>query len=188
MSGDSSMSSLHDWFAAAGWDTYGADLTNRGCSEQVAQRLAARLTRIAERSGPVTLIGHSRGGQMAVVLAARQPQFVDRTITLASPLIDPFAMHLMVRLLACGCAGLSRLGVPDLVRDCPLGGCCQQFFDDMRRTPTRALTCIYSRRDGIIDWHSALRQDADLLEVTATHRGIVDSEQTRLALAHTLQS
>lgn len=184
MSGDDSLATLRQWLAGAGWKTYGSGLTNRACSERVTDQLDSTLDRITQDlAGPITLIGHSRGGQMAAVLAARNPDMVDQVVALASPLVDPFAMHLSVRLLAAACSGLSRLGVPGLVRDCPFAPCCQAFFDDMSGVAPRPLTSVYSRADGIIDWRSALHPDATLVEVDASHRGIVDNPHAWRALA-----
>jgi triacylglycerol lipase len=81
--------------------------SNVDCSEKEAERLERRLEQaFAEAADrPVVIVGHSRGGIFARVLAVRRPELVAAVVTLGSPLVDtlsgihPF-LHLQLELLA----------------------------------------------------------------------------------------
>ena len=51
--------------------------------------LEERLEALAETRGPAVLIGQSRGGKLARVLAARRPDLVTGVVTLGSPHLNP---------------------------------------------------------------------------------------------------
>jgi pimeloyl-ACP methyl ester carboxylesterase len=53
-----------------------------------AERLAAWLRQLPESGGPLTLVGHSMGGGVAALVAARHPDLVDRLV-----LLDAAGVH-----------------------------------------------------------------------------------------------
>jgi pimeloyl-ACP methyl ester carboxylesterase len=57
---------------------------NVDCSEATVQRLDAWIGDVFG-DAPVVLVGHSRGGQLARVVAVRHPDTVTRLITVATP-------------------------------------------------------------------------------------------------------
>ena len=188
MSGDSTLSVLADWLRDAGWSVELSHHTNSACSEVMTDRMVTRLETIAETSQAKTvIIGHSRGGLLAKVLAVRRPDLVDSVITLASPVLDPFGMHLAVRVLAYGSSLLTRLGVPNLVKECPVGDCCQTFHDDLFAAAKVSMTSVYSRSDGIVYWPACVAPGADCVEVDATHGGIVTNRDALAAIARSLR-
>ena len=98
---DGSTAALGAAIRGAGHRTHYARLGNmNGCSEVLASKLVDRLDTLAASGGtPVTLVGHSRGGQVAKVATRRRPDLVDGLITLGSPLTDAWGMHLALKLL-----------------------------------------------------------------------------------------
>ena len=48
------------------------------------------------------------------------------------------------------------------------------------------LMSIYSKEDGVVRWQSALVQDADCVEVTGSHVGLIFNRKTYRAIASTL--
>lgn len=86
--GDGSLRPVARALRAAGHEPQMAGIRcNVGCSEAAVARLTQRLERLADTHGaPVALVGHSRGGLFARVLAQRRSQLVSSVVTLASPL------------------------------------------------------------------------------------------------------
>lgn len=101
---------------------------------------------------PVTIIGHSRSGQVAQVLAVRFPSLVNEVITVASPIADPYAMHASLRQIAADARFSLVSAYPGLVDGCPLRTCCQQYHNDLLASSGHRLTCLFSKADGIVDW------------------------------------
>src|SRR5436305_13136794 len=75
MAGDQSLSVLSGWLRRRGSRTAGAGMRlNSDCAERSVARLEMRLRRLAELQGRrVVVIGQSRGGELARVLALRNP-------------------------------------------------------------------------------------------------------------------
>jgi hypothetical protein len=48
------------------------------------------------------------------------------------------------------------------------------------------LTSIYSKEDGVVRWQSAQVHDADFVEVTGSHVGLIFNRKTNRAIASTL--
>jgi triacylglycerol lipase len=72
---------------------------------------------------------------------------------------------------------------------CLRGACCERFRADLPGhfpEDVRYL-CVYSRSDGIVDWHACLDPAAhELVEVRASHCGMAVSEQVYRLLAGAL--
>ena len=90
---------LSDAFCASGWTVLRCDLAfrqlrphgpPRGSAERDQQGLRAAVGSMRRRtSGRVFLGGHSYGGRQASMLAADQPELVDRLLLLSYPLHPP---------------------------------------------------------------------------------------------------
>jgi pimeloyl-ACP methyl ester carboxylesterase len=177
LAGDGSLAVMTGWLRRIGYRPARAGMTlNADCASAALARLELRLESLAERhSRRVILLGQSRGGSMARMLAIRRPELVERLVTLASPAVDELAVHPLVRLNLRLVASLGRLGVPGLLsRSCLDGDCCAGLraqsaapFPD-----TVPWTAIYSRTDGIVDWQACLAPEARHVEVDASHIGM----------------
>ena len=96
---------------------------NIDCSETTTARLADRLEAIvADHGGSVPVVGHSRGGMLAKVLARRRPDLVSGIVTLGSPMLAPGAHHRSLTASVDMLVRLSRAGVPRLMSADCVGG------------------------------------------------------------------
>jgi len=88
MAGDWSLGMLASWLRRSGYRPRRSGIViNARSSESTVRALERRLVAIAgPEVGPVTVIGHSRGGVLATVLAKRRPELIDQVITLGSPI------------------------------------------------------------------------------------------------------
>ena len=178
LTADNTMTTMAGWLRRAGWHPLHSGFRlNLGCAERTAGPMERRLEALVEREGgPVALIGHSRGGHFARVLAVRRPDLVSGIVTLATPPLNPDAIHRLVAAPTVGVALLGTLGVPGLMRvSCFLGACCEQFRHDLHAPfpDGVAFVAVYSRLDGIVDWRLLYERAAMRVEVDATHLGIV---------------
>lgn len=177
LAGDGSLGLMTKWLRRTGHHTSKAGMRmNVNCSAAAADVLEVRLERLAERQGRrVAIIGQSRGGHFARVLAVRRPDLVSGIVTLGSPQLNRFAVNPLVRasIIAVGLAG--SVGARGLFNyRCLWGSCCTSFWDDLEAPFPRGVgyLSIYSRSDGIVDWEACLDPAADHLELGASHVGM----------------
>jgi pimeloyl-ACP methyl ester carboxylesterase len=179
LAGDVSLVPLARALRRAGYRTKSAGMRlNIGCATELLAPIEARLERHVSRSGgrKALVIGQSRGGGFARLLAARRPDLVDGLMTLGAPLLDPLAVHLLV-ILNVGLVGaLGSLGVPGLLslgctRD---DACCESVRRELDSPlpPSTPFVAFYSRSDGIVDWRACLDPRARLVEVQSSHCGM----------------
>ena len=184
--GDPSLKIMAAWLKRNGYRPCRAGIaSNVDCSERTLQRLERRLEILAERDGmKVAIVGQSRGGGFAKVLAARRPELVSGIVTLGSPLIGALSINPLVHAQVLVMGALGTLGVPGLMRhSCIRGDCCTEFWEH-HRGPFPAdvgFVSIYSKSDGVVKWRSCLDPSADHVEVRASHCGMaVHGEVYRL--------
>jgi pimeloyl-ACP methyl ester carboxylesterase len=194
LAGDGSLSMMAGWLKRSGYRPSRAGIVaNVNCSGVLLPRLEERLERlVAEQGQPAAVVGQSRGGTLAKVLAYRRPDLVAGVVTLGSPQIDPFAIHPLVRLQVEAVSRLGSLGAPGLFkRSCLDGACCSSFWEDLAQPlPSDVrLVCVYSKSDGVVDWRSCLDPDAaELVEIRASHCGMAVSRPAWRAVADALEA
>ena len=78
LAGDGSLATMTRWLRENGYRTHRAGIrANVNCSEEACRQLEHRLEHLAETTGQrVAIIGQSRGGVFARVLAVRRPDLV----------------------------------------------------------------------------------------------------------------
>jgi pimeloyl-ACP methyl ester carboxylesterase len=177
LAGDGSLTTLTRWLRANGYRTRRAGIrANIGCSEAACTQLEQRLEAFAEREGPVTIVGQSRGGIFAKALAARRPELVAGVVTLGSPTVSMLRVHPLVLAQVGVVAALGSGHVPGLFTlRCLRGECCDRFRSALRGPFPDSIpwTAIYSRSDGIVDWRACLDPAAtEHVEVRASHMGM----------------
>jgi pimeloyl-ACP methyl ester carboxylesterase len=190
---DGSMAVMARWLRRTGHRPHHAQAgRNVGCAEHALGHLQQRLAELVHREGrPVALIGHSRGGHFARVLAIRRPELVAGVVTLGAPPLDPRAVHLAAAAPAVAVTLLGTLGVPGLMRtSCFLGRCCAGFRSQLAG-PFPAdvpFVAIYSKSDAVVDWHRLREPAAASVEVPASHTGLIVNHHAYAAVASALQS
>jgi triacylglycerol lipase len=177
LTGDGSLGMMGSWLKRSGHRTCRAGMRlNVDCSEAAVGRLEQSLERFCAAQGEQAyLVGQSRGGTFARVLAVRRPDLVRGIVTLGSPHLAPLAVHPLVWLHGAALATLGTLGVPGVAKhSCVAGSCCKEFAEDLSSEfPARTrFVSIYSRSDGIVDWRACLDPAAHNVEVDSTHCGM----------------
>jgi triacylglycerol lipase len=194
LAGDGSLSMMAGWLKRTGHRPSRAGiLSNVNCAGVLMPRLERRLEQLVELQGqPAAIVGQSRGGTLAKVLAHRRPELVCGVVALGSPQVKPLAVHPLVRLQVEAVSRLGSLGAPGLFkRSCLDGECCSSFWDDLARPlpPNVPLVSVYSKSDGVVDWRSCLDPDAtELIEIRASHCGMAVSRSAWRAVADALES
>ena len=192
MAGDGSLATMAKWLRTNGYWTRRAGIrSNIGCSQAACERLEERVEALFERTGErVTLIGQSRGGVLARVVAVRRPDLVSGIVCLGAPTVSMLRVHPLV-LLNVGLVGMLGTGrVPGLLSlSCLRGACCERFRHDLTAefpSDVRYVS-VYSRSDGIVDWRACLDPGADEhVEVHASHCGMAVSQEVYRLLAGAL--
>lgn len=192
LAGDDSLGIMTKWLRRMGHRTSSASMrANIDCSEAALARIERRAQTLAERQGErVAIVGQSRGGTFARVLAKRRPDLVSGIVTLGTPHVDPLAIHPLVHLQLYAVGTLGTLRVPGLMRySCLRGECCTSFWDDMQGKLPRGVgfVSVYSKTDGIVDWHSCIEPLAeDHVEIDSSHIGMANHPEAYRAVAHAL--
>jgi triacylglycerol lipase len=177
MAGDSSLAVLRSWLERRGHRVSSSGMrVNVDCAERGVTRLQAHLQAFASaRAEPVVLIGQSRGGALARVLAVRNPEIVSTVVMLGSPVRDSLAVAPSVLQTVRWLARLGDLGLPGVFSSsCKDGACCAGFREDLTAPlpdGVRAIA-VHSRSDGIVDWRACLDPHARHVEVNSSHCGM----------------
>jgi triacylglycerol lipase len=191
LAGDGSLAPMTGWLRRTGHHTRKAGIRlNVGCSGQAVELIEDRLEELVQSQGRrAAIIGQSRGGSYASVLARRRPDLVSGIVTLGTPQLDPLAVHPLVRLQLLALGTLGTLGAPGLFgRACLNGSCCREFWEDYEAPLPRGVgfVSVYSRSDGIVDWRACLDPAAKQVEVRASHIGMAVNAGAYLAVAEAL--
>ena len=177
LAGDDSLALMTRWLRSTNHYAKRAGIRmNVDCSEAAVQRLEEKVEVLVERQGQrAAIIGQSRGGHFARVLAKRRPDLVGGIVTLGSPLTDPLAIHPLVRAQVYAVGALGTVGVKGLFgRSCLWGDCCTDFWTDAAAPFPKGVRflSVYSRSDGVVRWQSCLDPHAEHLEIRASHVGM----------------
>jgi pimeloyl-ACP methyl ester carboxylesterase len=191
LAGDDSLGVMTQWLRRTGHRTKSAGIrSNIDCSSASVERLAERLECLVDSHGQrVAIIGQSRGGNFAKVLAVRHPELVSGIVTLGSPTVSQLSVHpfVLAQVALVGALGSGR--VPGMFTwRCLRGECCSRFRDDLAGPfpPEVGYVALYSKTDGIVDWHACLDPAAECVEVRASHIGMGLNAQVYAEVAHAL--
>ncbi len=172
MASDASLYPLGARLRSQGHQVFYAGIwMNADCPAKTLERLRKRIHEVSLQTGrKVAIIGHSLGGIYARELARMEPTLVEQVFLLGSPvkhalgnttpLLRPLvaAMRFMHR----GCME----GVTEACATCGL--------DLPQGAPDVPETCIYTKTDGIVEWHSCIDEGplVECIEVDSSHCGI----------------
>src|ERR671930_347569 len=193
LAGDDSLAVMTRWLRRSGYHTRKAGMrANIGCSGQAVERLEDRLEELVESRGRrAAIVGQSRGGTLARVVARRRPDLVSGVVTLGTPHTEPFAVHPLVALQLLAVGALGTLGAPGLFsRSCLSGDCCTEFWDQVEAPLPRGVgfVSVYSRSDGIVNWRACLDSGARHVEIGSSHIGMAVNAAAYRAIADALAS
>jgi pimeloyl-ACP methyl ester carboxylesterase len=181
--GDQTLLVLAAWLWRVGYRPFTCGfVANVKCSDRAVERVERRLEDVHRRHGRrVALIGHSRGGHYARALGSRRPDLVSHAVSMGAGLREMLAVSYPTEAaVAAARSAAHRTGQARSPR-CLTEGCDCAFAQDFAR-PFPAdrvrLTSIYSRGDGVVRWQSALAPDADCVEVTGSHVGLIFNRKT----------
>ena len=136
------------------------------------------------------IIGHSRGGHYARALGSRRPDLVSHAVSMGAGLREMLAVSYPTGLAVAAAVAAPRTGRPGRLP--PLSHrrlrlrVHPQLHSAVSRTDLVRLTSIYSKGDGVVRWPSALAPDADCVEVSGSHVGLIFNRKTYRALATVL--
>lgn len=187
--GDWLMPVMLSWLRRIDYASYRSSIgLHVDCSDRTMSRVLPRVEEIAERHGrPVTLVGHSRGGLLSKAMAAARPDLVERVITMASPVSDPFRVTNLT-LAAAAVAARQRLQRdPALLTMGCLTEACACTYGRFYRAPVTVPTvCLFTRHDDVVQWQACLLEGARNIEIRGTHVGLLASRNVYTTLAHAL--
>jgi triacylglycerol lipase len=191
LAGDHTLAVIAAWLRRVGYRPYVCGfVANVDCSDRAADRVERRVGAIYRKHGRrVALIGHSRGGHYARAIAARDPERVSHAISLGAGLAEMLAASVPTRFAVAGVRRGVRVTHRAKSDTCLSADCACAFTQDYARAfPSELvrLTSIYSKQDGVIRWQSAIVPEADCVEVTGSHVGLVFNRQAYRAIADAL--
>jgi pimeloyl-ACP methyl ester carboxylesterase len=193
LAGDPSLRTMAIWLKRIGYKPARARMRiNVDCTTRAVGRLEEELEALVlEHGRKAMVVGQSRGGCMARLLAVRRPDLVAGIVTLGSPLTNQFAVHPLVRLHVTLVGALGTVGIPGLFNyGCGYGDCCADAREQATAAFPRGVgfVSVYSRNDGIVDWHACLDPAADHVEVRASHIGMSVNAAAYLEVGRALRS
>jgi pimeloyl-ACP methyl ester carboxylesterase len=185
---------LHRWLRRIGYTPLRSTLlVNAGCPQELCEQVESHLhAQMKLRSGPVAILGHSRGGILAWAMAARLGDKLSDLILLGSPAPAVARSMSGVSLqnapageaVARASARARRILDPDC--DVPLCGC--PFPTDLQKhvsARTKVLS-IYSAEDPIVPKSACRVPHATNIEVHGTHSGLPYNVDALRAIADAL--
>ena len=169
LSGDWTLRVMDAWLGRIGYRSYLSGIFfNVQHSERLLAGLRHRVIAIQKESGSrVSIVGHSRGGLLAKVLAQRRPQSVEQVIALGSPLADWTDVAALTQ---------HAVGVVSRANELAYGRRMNpegRFTYDLKLSPNIPTTSIYTRTDDVVNFRSCLRPDIPALPVWGSHNGLV---------------
>jgi pimeloyl-ACP methyl ester carboxylesterase len=188
---DNSMVLLRRWLRTVGYRPHTAGFVlNVDCSDRAVDRTERVLEAINAATGRrVAIIGHSRGGHLARATAARRPELISHAISMGADLQGLFGVSYPTRVAVAvvrhGLHVTRRSRSPDCIRARCNCGFMRDYTADFPVDRVR-LTSIYSRGDGVVRWERAIVDEADCVEVTGSHVGLMANRKAYRVIAEAL--
>jgi pimeloyl-ACP methyl ester carboxylesterase len=175
---------LRGWLQRLGYRPLRSTIAlNAGCPNRLREQVETELrSQMRRRSGPISIVGHSRGGILAWALAGRLQEEVASLALLGSPagaVVKMLQSERTPDVRAIGAhsavAEAGRLATRMLDPDCDFPSCGCAYPDDLRRSlsPKTRVLAVCSRDDGIVPPSACPVQGACNVEVGGTHSGLV---------------
>jgi triacylglycerol lipase len=193
LAGDYTLAPLATWLARIGYRPAVAGfVANVGCSERSLQRVVRRAAQLHDVHGRrVAVVGHSRGGHYARALAVREPELVDHAVSIGGGLTEQQSVSAPTAAAVAAVRAIHHATTDRRARNgCLRADCACAFGADYRAALPDGvrLTSIYSREDGVVRWQSCVAPDAECIEVTGSHVGLIVNRIVYRALAAALST
>jgi triacylglycerol lipase len=191
LASDDSLVLLRRWLRIVGYRPHTAGfLFNIDCSDRALERVERLAEAVNATSGRrVAIIGHSRGGHLARALAARRPELVSHAISLGADLQGLFGIssptQAAVALVRRGMHIARRSRDPDCLSARCRCGFSRAYTADFPVERVR-FTSIYTKGDGVVHWERAIVEEAECVEVTGSHIGLMANRKSYRAIAAAL--
>ena len=182
LAGDQTLLTMQAWLLRLGYkpelsgirfNVRHSDVTVEG----VLERLYIHHRRTKQK---VAIVGHSRGGLLAKVIADRNPELVSQVIALGSPLNEALDVHPLTM------AAVHAARLYNRVRYRTTGDAEIAFTEQLQAPPVVPVTSIYTRSDGVANWKACIRPDVKTIEVKGSHGGLGVNAEFYHHLAHLL--
>lgn len=175
LAGPASAHAVEHVLRVAGWDVMQAPVGRNAGPAYTGIDAATGALRQLSNGGQrkVRIVGHSRGGQFARILAVRYPELVSQVIGLGVPFRTKYPNYAVVKIPAELLDRVWRLGVFG-----PVDTHAEDVADEDRLIvfpPGIDLVSIYSKSDGIVDWRTSFDPAATLVSVRSSHAGLINS-------------
>lgn len=159
-----------------------------GCAARNVAELAEVVRAAADAAGRrVRLLGYSRGGQFARIVAQDPAMPVRSLVTLGTP-FDFYGVSRLLLLQGAAIAVAGTFGVRGLASlSCLFGSCCAEFRRALRAPVPVPFAAIYSRRDRMVRWQACLDEAAYTVEVPGSHLGLLSDTAPLRAVAEQLR-
>jgi pimeloyl-ACP methyl ester carboxylesterase len=187
---------LRGWLRRMGYAATRSSLTlNAGCPNRLRGDIERSLQRQWERtSGPIALIGHSRGGMLCWALASRLQERASHLVLLGSP--APAVVAMIRQRVTPAPGAISRSSVAAagaratrmLDPDCNVPECECEYVEDIRRPlhPSTRVLSISSRDDPIVHADASRVPSGGNIEVGGSHGGLAHNRAVYPHLARFL--
>jgi triacylglycerol lipase len=191
LAGDDSLLLLRRWLRLVGYRPHTAGFFfNVDCADRATERVERLVEAIHETTGRrVAVIGHSRGGHLARAVAARRPELVSHAISMGADLQGLFGISSPTR----AAVGVVRRGLQLTRRtrspNCFRARCTCGFVRDYTAefpVDRVRFTSIYSKGDGVVRWERQIVEEADCVEVTGSHIGLMANRKAYRVIADAL--
>ena len=188
---DDSLVLLRRWLRLIGYRPNTAGFVfSVDCADRAVERVEQLAEALYATTGRrVAIVGHSRGGHLARATAARRPDLVSHAISMGADLQGLLGISSPTR----AAVGLVRRGLHLARRsrdpDCFRAHCRCAFVRDYTAdfpVDRVRLTSIYSKGDGVVRWERAIVEEADCVEVTGSHVGLVANRKAYRVIAGAL--
>ena len=191
LASDDTLLLLRRWLRTIGYAPQTAGfLFNVDCAARAVERVERLCEALNATTGRrVAIVGHSRGGHLARATAARRPELVSHAISMGADLQGLFGISSPTR----AAVGIVRRGLHLTRRSrdpaCFRARCHCAFIRDYTATfpvDRVRLTSIYSKGDGVVRWERAIVEEADCVEVSGSHVGLMANRKAYRVIAEAL--
>jgi len=186
------LATMHDWLRRIGYKPYMSAIGPNARCLDVLVGLLEDTVKLAykETGGKITLVGHSLGGTLALIVGYKNPDLVERVFTLAAPIrpvdgaikLNPLTVMLtkIVRFCQAG-EGIDP--------ECLTPRCNCPSLRALRGVaePPVKITAVYTKSDGVVDYRCTMSGDPEIdKEVSGCHMALPFNPQVYSIVANVL--